>query len=223
MNVFFPVFLLLLLAAAPALAAPVMSCHCFQDRSFDPQRASAADPYFLATTQNSLLAASFKLSKKDVVRAKMSGTSGADLWISNFLAQRTGTNAEQWMSGRDRAGNWVKAVASGNLSTSVLGPRVAKAIKAGLSDEDLARAVVEETLERRAGIDPAVLAALSKGSASLQETVLAVFLEVQSGRPAVEHWEAVQSKNKTWGSLLNGYKIPPGEIEQRVVRMLHST
>lgn len=213
-------FLLFCLVALPAQAGPAMSCHCFQDRSFDPQRATAADPYFLATTQNSLLAASFKLSKKDVVRAKMSGTSGEDLWISNFLAARSGQSADQWMTARSSAVSWVKAVTSGNLAASVLGPKVAKAVKDGVTDEALARAVVEDLLVTRTGTDPAVLSALSKGGASVQETILAVFLEAQTGQAAVSLFQAVQSKNKTWGSLLDGYKIPPGEIEQRVVRML---
>lgn len=137
-------FLLFCLVALPAQAGPAMFCHCFQDRSFDPQRAAAGDPYFLATTQNSLLAASFKLSKKDVVRAKMSGTSGEDLWISNFLAARSGQSADQWMTARSSAVSWVKAVTSGNLAASVLGPKVAKAVKDGVTDEALARAVVED-------------------------------------------------------------------------------
>lgn len=212
--------LVLTLAASPVAAASAISCHCFQERSFDPQRAAAADPYFLATTQNSLLAASFSLSKKEVVRAKMRGTSGADLWVSNFLAQSTGKPAEEWLTGRNSGGPWARTVTSAKLSVSVLGPRVAKAVSEEASDEALARAVVEEMLVSRAGTEPAVLSALSSGGASLQETILAVFLEAQGGRPAVEHWAAVQSKNKTWGSLLDGYQIPPGEIEQRVVRML---
>ena len=212
--------LLFMLAAVPVHAASAISCHCYQDRSFDPQRAAAADPYFLATTQNSLLAAVFKLSKKEVVRAKMSGSSGDDLWISHFLAQRTAQSTEQWMAGRSSAGSWGKAVTAAKLSASELGPRVAKAVKEELGDEALARAVAEELLISRAGIDPAVLNALGKASASLQETILAVFLAAQSGQPASELFQAVQSKNTTWGRLLDGYQIPPGEIEQRVIRML---
>lgn len=212
--------LLLILAPAPVQAKATISCHCFQDRSFDPQRAAAADPYFLATTQNSLLAAAFNIAKKDVVRAKMSGTSGEDLWVAHFLSSRTGISFDQWRAGRGDSGSWATAIADSKVPVLVLGPRVAKAVEQRLADEAVARAVVEDLLVHRAGTDPNVLATLRQHSATIQETILSVFLEAQTGQAALGQFEAVQSKNKTWGQLLDGSKIPPGEIETRIVRML---
>ena len=45
-------------------AAPTVACHCYQDRTFDPERPAAADPYILATTRSSLLSAAFGVDKR---------------------------------------------------------------------------------------------------------------------------------------------------------------
>ncbi len=212
--------LLLLGFAAPSLAAPAISCHCFQDRSFDPQRAAAADPYFLATTQNSLLAATYGISKKEVVRAKMGGRVGEDLWLAHTLAVRTGQNAAQWQEARAASGSWAGAIAKAKVPDKTLGPSLVRVLKGKPDDRELARAVVEEVLIQRAGIAPEVLAGLKKQQATPQETILACFLSRQTGKPALGLLEAVQSKNRTWGSLLAEHNIAASEIEPRVVRML---
>ena len=90
MRILLLFFFLALTPAEFIWAESTVNCHCFQDRAYDPQRAYAADPYFLATTQNSLLANLFGLSKKDVVRAKMAGANGDSLWVSHYLAKKSG-------------------------------------------------------------------------------------------------------------------------------------
>ena len=51
------VTLFVFLTPLAAVAMPTINCHCFRDRSFDPQQPQAADGYFLATAQNSFFAA----------------------------------------------------------------------------------------------------------------------------------------------------------------------
>lgn len=214
-------FLFLLLGfASPTLAGPVISCHCFQDRSFDPQRAAAADPYFLATTQNSLLAASFGIAKKEVVRAKMGGMAGEDLWLAHALAARSGQSAQQWQEKRGEVGSWAGAITAGKLAESTLGPELTRAAKEKAGDGELARLVVEEVLVQRAGMAAEVLAGLRQQQATLQETILACFLARQTGGSALELLEAVRSQNRSWGSLLAAHNIAASEIESRVARML---
>jgi len=65
--------ILLILLPMPALAIPAISCHCFTDRSYQPSRPAAADPYFLATTQNSFFAVVFNVEKKNIVIKKQQG------------------------------------------------------------------------------------------------------------------------------------------------------
>ena len=99
-----------LILPAPVLAAPTTACHCFKDRSFDPANPGKSDEYLLATTQNSFLAAVFNIDKKYVVKTKMSGGSGTDLWIAHFLAQKTGINAQELISDRRTAGSWKSVI-----------------------------------------------------------------------------------------------------------------
>ena len=67
--------------SSPAQAIPTITCHCFTDRSYDPARPALADPYFLAMTQNTLFALTFKIDKKTVVIKKQQGVkTGATTW-----------------------------------------------------------------------------------------------------------------------------------------------
>ncbi|MEA3544945.1 MAG: hypothetical protein U9R69_06965, partial [Thermodesulfobacteriota bacterium] len=81
--------LLLLILPTGSGAESTISCHCFQDRSFNHQDTAAADPYFLATTQNNFLALIYGIDKRAIVKAKMAGTSGSHLWILFDVAKRS--------------------------------------------------------------------------------------------------------------------------------------
>lgn len=90
MRQFVLLVVLSFLYVLPVSAASTVECHCFQDRQYDPQKSGAADSYFLATTQNSLMATLFGVEKKSLVRAKMSGHDGRDLWILHYLSDKSG-------------------------------------------------------------------------------------------------------------------------------------
>ncbi len=214
------VTLLFVLLASPALALPAISCHCFQDRSFDPQRAAAADPYFLATTQNSLLAANFGIDKKDVVRAKMAGTSGSELWVAHYLAAQTGRPAGELQAAKADRSTWPEALTALGIDPLTLVGRPAVALRQGVAEDEAARIIVEDVLVQRIGADQGELAKMGSGGASLQETILAVFISRQTDGTAMTYFEAVRSKNHTWGSLLDGLQIAPRDIEARVRRIL---
>ena len=64
-------FLVLLLlfatmGAEPASSEMVTGCHCFKQRSYDPEARFAADDYILATSFNSLTANIFNIPKRQV-------------------------------------------------------------------------------------------------------------------------------------------------------------
>jgi hypothetical protein len=84
---------LLLLPPGLAGAEPTATCHCYQDRAFDPSRPAAADPYILATTRSSLLSAVFGIEKRSLVSAVMTGTDPDDLWVAQWAGARLGKPA----------------------------------------------------------------------------------------------------------------------------------
>jgi hypothetical protein len=212
--------LALLLVASAAPAAPTITCHCFQDRSFEPQRPAAADPYILATTQNSLLAAAFGLPKKEVVRAKMAGASGDRLWVVHYLAACSGHAAGQIEAARQQASEWQSILKSLRFDPGLLSPRFVSALGQTGSDEALATAVVDATLELRMGAEPAAIDALRTAGATSQETILAIFLAHRTSRSAVELLQQVKSGKATWGEILNGSGIEAMNIDDEIGRLL---
>src|SRR5512137_1238923 len=123
--------LLLALALLPAHAAAVSApaCPCFKDRTFDPIRPAAADPYILATTRSSLLSAAYGVPKADLVQAVMTGTDPDDLWVAHWAAARTGASARSLLDAREKAGSWQAAL--GGARAARLGPAFEKALAAG--------------------------------------------------------------------------------------------
>lgn len=219
MKILLPL-LALLLGASAAPAAPTITCHCFQDRSFEPQRPAATDPYILATTQNSLLAAAFGLPKKEVVRAKMAGASGDRLWVVHYLAARSGHAAGQIEAARQRASEWQSVLSSLRFDPGFLSPRFISALVAAGSDETLAEAAVNATLESRLGAEPAAIEALRTAGATSQETILAIFIGLRTGWPARELFQRVTSGNATWGEILHASGLEAMNIDDEIGRLL---
>ena len=184
------------------------------------QRPAAADPYILATAQNSLLAAAFGLPKKEVVRAKMAGASGERLWVVHYLASRSGLAPAQIDAAREQAPDWQAALTALRLDPALLSPRFVAALRAAGSDEALAVAAADATLESRLGAAPAAIEALRAAGASSQEVILALFLGLRTGRPAGELFSRAKSGQATWGEILHAAGIEAGNIDQELGRLL---
>lgn len=209
-----PGLLLLLIVGCPAAASAVsaIDCHCFQDRSYDPAQPAAADPYLLATTQNSLFAAVFAVEKKSIVIEKQKGIPGEDLWVAYWLAARSGGDPESFLEKRKEKGSWRKAAASLAVPEGSLGPRVAAALKADASDERTGLAVVDEVMLRFRFHGEPELAALRKAGAGNREVILAGLLAARLRRPAEQIHRDVRSGKSSWGGLLRQAGVEPSAI-----------
>ncbi len=215
-----------LLAATVALAALVPAvavadatgpCHCYRDRSFDPARPRAADPYILASTRSSLLSAVFGPSKRELVEAVMTGTSPDDLWIAYWVAARSGRQAASLLGAKDAKKSW-KAVLG---PTDGLGKTFEEAIARGSPDGDLAALAVDDVLGSRAGVDPGAVAALREMGATTSEVILAVVLASRIQTTPTTVLAPVKSGNVTWGAVLQGLGLTPKTVDD-VVRQIVS-
>jgi hypothetical protein len=215
--VYCTIFLILL--SSPVLAAPAISCHCFTDRSFDAGRPDAADPYVLATTQNSFLAAAFDIDKKEIVKARMSGTSEEDLWIGHFVAERSDRTFDEVAEARKQSPTWSEALTLLNPDPDLLGSRFAAALEGG-SEADLSTAAADEVLTTRLRVAPEILKELRTSGASTREAIISLFLSRRADHPALAFFTEVRAGNKTWGQLLDGLGIEPGMIEGEIRKML---
>ncbi|HET9553331.1 MAG TPA: hypothetical protein VFP50_10215, partial [Anaeromyxobacteraceae bacterium] len=145
-----PLLAAALLAPAAARAEGTGGCHCFQDRTFDPARPAAADPYVLATTRSSLLSAAYGIQKASLVRAVMTGSAPEDLWIAEWVGAKAGRPAAQLLAAREERGSWPAAL----QGATGLGAPFEAALAAGGDARSLAALAVDDVLVHRLGADP---------------------------------------------------------------------
>lgn len=209
-----------LMLPLPALAIPAITCHCFTDRAYDPAHPAVADPYFLATTQNSFFAAAFGVEKKTIVVKKQKGVSADDLWVAYWLAARSGADPESLLQEHAAKGSWRQVITRSAIPANLLGGKVADTLNANAADERLARAVVDELLLRfrfHAELD---LAALRKAGAGNQELVIAGLIAAKTRQPAIQIYREVKSGRTSWGAFLQKAKIDPSEIQLEVASLV---
>lgn len=211
---------LLFLLPLSALAMPAITCHCFTDRSFNPEQPALADPYFLATTQNSFMAALFKIDKKTIVLKKQQGTSSDDLWIACWAAFRSGVSYDTLLLASQENENWQDVFASLRLSSKSMGQRFIEELNAKSSSARLAEAVVDELFLRHRLLSGTELAQLRKAGASNQELIIATLIAVKTRQPAGQILFEVKSGSKTWGALLIRANIDPKNMQQELSAIL---
>ena len=211
-------FWLLLLPAGTFAAGP--SCHCFRDREYDPASPDKSDEYLLATAANSLLSVAYGVPKRGIVEARMSGTSGEDLWISTYAAVRQGADPAVLMSARKAAASWRDALRSRGGQLESLGARFVGALADGAGDAALARLAAAETLAARLGTPWAELEDVTGRGATLQETVLAALIGHWSSRTASEVYIDVKAGKSGWSRLLAAQGRVPKQMEVEVPKAL---
>ncbi|MBC8018874.1 MAG: hypothetical protein H7X83_10205 [Verrucomicrobia bacterium] len=212
--------ILLFLFPLPALAIPAITCHCFTDRSFDAARPAAADPYLLATTQNSFFAGVFKIDKKTIVIKKQQGTSPDDLWIAYWVASKSGALPDNLLQARLKHDSWKDVLAALRLSTKTLGNRFAIALNANSSSTHLAETVLDDLFVSYKLLGGGELAAMRQAGASNQELIIATVIAARTRRTAKQIWLEVKNRSKTWGTLLQGANIDTKNMQREISAVL---
>ena len=216
-----PAALLALAALLPlpalAEAAPTAACHCFQDRTWEPERPGAADPYVLATTRSSLLSAAFGVPKRALVAAVMGGTPAEDLWVSRWAGARLGQDPDDLLASRRAQGGWGPALAGAAAS---LPPAFAAALRRGGDPVALAALAVDDVLVSRLGLGAAALDGLRATGAPTEQVVLAAVLQRHLGAPARPLLAEVRAGRTTWGQVLHDSGLTPKELDGLVRRLV---
>jgi len=196
-------FILLLLPVLSG-AESTVTCHCFQDRTFNHRDTVAADPYFLATTQNSFLSLIYGVDKRAVVKAKMSGTSGTHLWILFDVAKRSQKSINQIEMIYAQNKRWPDIFRELKLTAKQLGDNY---LQLGNNPEQLADHIVDLQLRKYFSITANEIRNWRNQGMERKELILALLLD---GEPAT-HYNQVASGMQTWGELLYNQGLLDGK------------
>lgn len=210
--------LLLIMVFFPlcAAAASTITCHCFQDRSFNHRDTAAADPYFLATTQNSFISLIYGVDKSTLVKAKMSGTSGTHLWILYDIAEQSRQPAAEVADLFAVSNNWLEVFKTLKLGSEQLGARY---LQLGNKPEQLADYIVDRQLISQFSARETDLEKWRTLGMNRKELILAILLE---GDPA-DLYNQVNSRTRTWGQLLYNQGLVDGvAISQHLKQSMNS-
>ncbi len=212
--------MVLLILPRPSFAMPAITCHCFTDRSYEPARPTAADPYFLATTQNSFFAIVFNTDKKSIVMKKQQGTSPDDLWIAYWVASKTGATANSLLQSKAKSDSWKNVIVPLKLSPKIMGERFSNALNANAPTERLSEAVVDELFLKNQLLAESELAGLRKAGAINQELIIATVIATKTRQSARQLFLDIKTGAKTWGSSLSTAKIDTKNMQQEIIAIL---
>lgn len=211
---------ILLLLPLSSPAATAITCHCFTDRSYDPARPSLADPYLLATAQNSFFAVLFNVDKKTIVMKKQAGGSADDLWVAYWVASKSGTTGETILAVKEKKQSWKEVVVTMGIPSRTIGEPFAAEVAGGASDARLSQLIVDAVLLRHRLLGEQELVAMRKEWASNKEVIMTALIAIKTKRSAVRIYRDVKSGTKSWGRLLNEAKIQTGDIQSEFALLL---
>ncbi|MCD6526128.1 MAG: hypothetical protein J7K75_03945 [Desulfuromonas sp.] len=174
-----------------------------------------ADDYFLTATQNTFFALTFDVTKKIIVRKKQHGASGSDLWIAYWLADKSGTVAEDILTARSDNPDWLTTINSLKINTDNMGTTFTSALKGGTIPLD--HVVVDEVLERLQILSANDLMALCNNKATNKEVIVCALLAAKSGTQPLPFLQRVQGHVKNWDSLMTEAGINIRNIEQTLL------
>lgn len=197
------VYSIILLVLLLPLSAQAMPCHCFSAKDFDPGEPAAADPYYLATSQNSFFSVVFNIEKKKVVFAKQKPRSTAEgLWVLNWLALTTGKEPSSLHQGKKVRGSWQGALEEAGVKPKSLSLHFQELLQTGANDEQLAQYVVDDLLKAKGVTTTEELQTLRQAGASNEETILASLLGRKTEKLPSILFQSVGRGEITWGTLL---------------------
>ncbi len=206
----FALFLLFSVLVMPAQSE--ISCHCFQDRSFNAAKPAAADLYFLVTSQNSLLAAALDIPKRSIVQAKMAGADADLLLVSYYVSNRTGLEVEALVEMLTSSGSAGLLGKLGNMTYKFDQPFIT-ALGAGIDLEQLARGAYHSIMITQLGIDVMTLERLEFAGADRQEQILAIFISFLLAEDAVDIYASIKAGRQTWGQSFDSTGLAADQIE----------
>ncbi|GAB4304381.1 MAG: hypothetical protein Fur0034_21220 [Desulfuromonadia bacterium] len=199
---------------------PAITCHCFTDRTYDPARPAAADPYFLAVAENAFFSRLFGVDRKGVVLKKQQGVPGDDLWIAYGVSLWSNTVAETLLSDRKGGKGWMEILSARGIDPRRLGERTARELEREGRGERIARGVVDDLIISRRLMDRDSLDEVRRGGTENREVILLLVLSRRSGRSPAAILQMVRRGERSWGGLLSAHGLDAAGIAREIDRLI---
>lgn len=216
-KLFCLVFLLFAASTAAAMEGPpyAAGCHCFKERTFDPQQKFAADGYLLTTSFNSLIAKIFRTSKRQIVMMKMKGgVHPDDLLIGLYVSRAGGVSFNSLLAMLHDGGTWKQILESGNMQGDEGTEKVFRSIiAAGDNKTEAVEAVTDQLLQDFFAISETDIAGLRKEGAGGREINLVYLLERygKGDKKAADILSMYTAEKKSWGEIALSFGLSPKE------------
>ncbi len=217
---FFILLLLLLLTtmmAVPAGAEIAAGCHCFRQRSYDPEAKFIADDYILATSFNSLTANIFNISKKQIVMLKMrGGVHQNDLLLSLRLSHDFGLDQQQLLNLRQKDYSWQKIISQSKPLSEIKDNILLTMIKSGKPVNDLGQEVANSMIADFYNAPKKEIEKLRLSGFNEKELAL-FFLLVRNKQVKPEDLvKQVKDEGQSWSEVAHKLDITPAMAGQLI-------
>ena len=218
---FFVIFPLLLLVAIiisePTGAETVTGCHCFRQRSYDPEAKFVADDYILATSFNSLTANLFSISKKQIIMLKMrGGTHQNDLLIALKLGHDFGLDHQQLLNLRKKDYSWQQIIAQSKTLSEIKDNALLTMIKSGKPVNDLGQKVADSMIADFYDVPEKEIEKLKALGFNEKEMALFFLLVRYKQVKPEELVKQVKNEGQSWSEVAHKLEITPAMAGQLI-------
>ena len=210
--------LLILIPPGPATAEQTGNCHCFRDRNYDPAHKFAADDYLLTTSFNSLIAATLKVSKRQIVMMKMKGGVDSDeLLIALYIADKTQAPVDTLLAIRENDGSWQSILNSPSLQQNAGSDPVFAKIAAGTTSHDLTSPITDAMISTYYHARPELINTLRSKDFSNKELALIFALNRQTATPVEEIVDMARQKKMSWSEIAHHFNLTPAGVGKTIL------
>ena len=199
-------------------ALGAISCHCFNDRDYNPADRFAADDYILATSFNSLLAKYFAVPKGQIIMLKMNeGVPEDDLLIGLKVAHTTGEDVNKLLGLRRAGKTWQEVIAGMEQQDKLRNDPILHGIISGVEAGQAGRDVVDEIISQFYAIPVEEITKLRKAGLSEKEITLVFILVHVSNQKTATLLAQHNEHNKSWSEIAHNLGIEPAEAGKLIM------
>ena len=219
LQIVFPVLLAgLIFLPQPTRAANTGACHCFRHRKYDSKAPFAADDYLLTTSFNSLTAAHFKLSKKQLIYYKMkAGIQADDLLITLYLARSKNLDPDKLLAARTQTKSWTGLLSSFPTLADDHHDKLINMLRKSRSAADCGIYVADNMIAGFYGLSPTEITSVRKQGLKEKEMALLFFLAQDRGLPAKQLIRQVKEEGRSWSEVAFYLGLNPKTVGREIL------